>query len=125
MWEYSIKVKNSNQHIISYIFSSSQKFVSSISGVSTVFKEEEYSSIIIGVSEKYKEKTQSFLTKCITRVICNYFKSDFLDRHLNIKILDEISLLAFKKALINFDKETDYYLVSKNLTFKTALYLKS
>ena len=125
MWEYAINIKNANQQLISYILSSSKFFVEKIGGVATLNREEIYTSVIIGVQDKYKEKTQYFLSKCITRAICSFFKSDYLDSRLNIQIIDPISLLAFKKALINFDKETDYYIVSKHLFFDKSLYLES
>ena len=125
MWEYAVIVKNSNEQIISYILSSSKIFVSKLGGVATLNREDEFSHVVIGVDEKHKDKMQTFLSKCITRAICSFFKSDYLDKHLNIKIADKIGLLAFKKALINFDKETDYYIVSKNLVFENNLYLES
>ena len=36
-----------------------------------------------------------------------------------------MSMMAFKKALINFDRETDFYLISKNLEFMQNLHLDS
>lgn len=125
MWEYSINIKNSNPQIISYIFSASKKYIEKLGGVATIYAEKEHSWIILAVNEQSKEKAQNFLCKCLTKVICSFFKTDFLEKKLNLPIKDKMEVLAFKKALINFDKETDFYIISKNLSFDSVLYLES
>lgn len=125
MWEYSICVKNSNKHIASYFLASTKKCIEKIGGIVTLYKDKDFSYIVIGTGDKDKEKVQNFLYRTITKVICSFFKSDFLNNNLNIMITDEMSKLAFKKALINFDKETDFYIISKSLSFEKTLYLES
>ena len=125
MWEYSICVSSSNRQIANYILSASKKYVEKFGGVATMLADNNFLSIIIGIEDKLKEKAQNHICKVVTKTICSFFKSDFLDKNLALPIRDEISLLAFKKALINFDKETDFFIVSKSLSFKENLYLES
>lgn len=125
MWEYSICVRNINSQIASYILSSLKKCVEKTGGVATFYKDKDFCYIVVGTDEKYKEKIQNHVCITITKVICTFFKGDFLNRHLNIPISDKISKIAFKNALINFDKETDFYIISKALSFENNLYLES
>ena len=125
MWEYSICINSDNQQIFNYLATSVKKNIEGMGGVSTLFKDEKYSYMVVALPDETKGKAQSFLAKAITRVICSYFKTEFLNKNLNIPIRDEMSKVAFKKALINFDKETDFYIVSRNLSFDKNLYLES
>ena len=125
MWEYSINVNNSNRNIINFLYSSLKKFLFECNGLVALNEEKNYSSILIGVEEKYKEKLQSFLSKCITKSICSFYKLEFLNKNLIIPSNEEVLGLAFKRAMINFDKETDYYIISRNIEFDKEIYLDS
>ena len=65
----------------------------------------------------------NILERCIIKVICNFYKEEYLDKNLHIPSHEKMSLTAFKKALINFDKETDFYIISKNLHLDKTLFL--
>ena len=125
MWEYSIVIDNSKANITDFIYHASKKFLLGIGGIATLYKEKASSMIIFAVEEEKKEKLQSFISRCITRAICLFFKSDYLDKNLCLLLNDQMSQLAFKKALLNFDKETDFYIISRALDFKEQLYLDS
>ena len=125
MWEYSICVKNNNNQIINFLYLSLKKQIESLGGVATLLKDENFSSVVVATSDDKRDRAQLFLTKVITKVICSYFKTEFLNKYLYIPVKDEMSAVAFKKALINFDKETDFYIVSRNLSFDKTLYLES
>jgi len=125
MWEYSISINNSNKKVLDFIFDTSKKYLSNIGGIVTLYKNLDSSMIIYAVEEDKKEKVQTFISKCITRTIGLFFKNNFLDEHLYLPISDDISKVAFKKALINFDKETDFYIISRALSFDKELYLES
>lgn len=125
MWEYSICVRNINSAVASYILSSLKKYVEKIGGVATFYKDKDFSYIVVGTEEKDKEKIQNYICMTITKVICTFFKSEFLNENLIIPINDKMSKIAFKNALINFDKETDFYIISKTLSFENNLYLES
>ncbi len=125
MWEFSINIKNNNNQIINYVKTMSGQFLKNINGFSTVFSDELHTYIIFAVEECHKDKMQGFLTRIITKIISSYFKNDFLTSRLALNSKKDINVFAFKKALMNFDKETDAFIISKNLTFDKNLYLES
>lgn len=124
MWEYSICVNSSNKDLANFIYSSLKTYIEGLGGVTTLYNGS-FTSIIIGIEESKREKAQVYISKVVTRTICSFFKREFLDENLSLSIKDEMGMLAFKKALINFDKETDFYIVSRNLAFNENLYLES
>ena len=62
--------------------------------------------------------------------ICEDFKLSYLEEHLNLPNLDEISKRAFIQALLSFDKESDKYIIEsflhleKSIDIETFFYFK-
>ncbi len=123
MWEFSLNLHN--EELAKNLLSSLKSLTSQTGGVVTSHEESGYISILIGVNENKREELEKGLSRFITQVICTYYKSSFLDKFLYLPQHDKIGVLAFKKALLNFDRETDYYIIQKNLSFDNDLYLES
>lgn len=86
---------------------------------------EEYILIALAVPSEHRNDAEIVIMRVVTLAICQSYKADYLNKHLFLPNQDNLSLTAFKKALINFDKETDYFLISKMLKFDKSLYLES
>ena len=125
MWEFSLNVKAENFAIASLLYNTLSKSISQMHGVITSNEENGYISILVAVDKNYKDKVKLLLTSCIVEIICKNFKMAFLDNYLIFPRHDKIGLLAFKKALLNFDKETDKYIIRKNLELNHDLFLES
>ena len=125
MWEYSVIFEKEPEEIVSYFYEMLRKDILKYSGVIILTKQPSSSKIVIAVEKLYRQEIELCMLKTISHIICSYFKADFLNKHLCLTNQDEMSMTAFKKALINFDKETDYFIISKNLTFEDNLYLSS
>ena len=125
MWEFSLNLKTENYQLAKFIHNNLSLFCSKYHAVVTSVEQQGYISILVAVKEQEREKTQIYLSNCITEVICTVFKSSFLDSQLILPSLDNLGLNAFKKALLNFDKETDRYLVKKYLKLEKDFFLES
>ena len=125
MWEYSIKTLRENKNIADKIFGQLKRKTGKFKSVVVSFFDEKFCSVTIAVEERYIENAQELLAKVITKAICCDFKSEFLDKFLMLPNQDDIIVSAFKNALINFDKETDYFLISKSLFLEGEIYLES
>lgn len=125
MWEFSLNLHEGNIDLAKNIFSSLKAVSSVTGGVITSHQENGYISILIGVDEGKRQEMENLLSRSITKVICTHYKSEFLDKYLFLPQHDKIGTVAFKKALLNFDRETDHYIIQKNLTFDQNLYLDS
>lgn len=125
MWEYSIKLLKENKKISDKIFSILKRKTGKFKSVVVSYFDENYCSVTIAVEEKYVENIEELLAKIITKIICYDFKGEFLEKFLFMPEQDSINITAFKNALINFDKETDYFLVSKNLILEKEIFLES
>lgn len=125
MWEYSVTFNHDREEIVSSFFKIVKKEVLKYNGIIVLTKQFSNSKIVIAVEKTHKQEMEICLLKAVSYIICNFYKEDFLDKHLCLTNKDEMSMMAFKKALINFDKETDYFIISKNLTFESNLFLTS
>ena len=125
MWEYSVTFNQESEEVVSSFLNIVKKEVLKHNGIVVLTKQSSNRKIVIAVDKTYKQEMEICLLKAVSFIICNYFKEEFLDKHLCLSNKDEMSMIAFKKALINFDKETDYFIISKNLTFEGNLYLTS
>ena len=125
MCEFSLNLKTENFELAKFIFNNISSVCDKWNGVVTSVEENGFISILVAVKEQDKEKAQNYLSSCITEVICTVFKSSFLESNLFLPSQDTLGINAFKKALLNFDKETDRYLVRKSLNLQTDLFLES
>ena len=125
MWEFSLNFKTENFELAKYIHNALRAFVESMEGVVTSNEENGVISVLIAVKEEYKEKVKLVLESAITEVICSKFKDDYLNKALILPEIDKASVFAFKKALLNFDRETDKYIIKKNLKLESNLFLES
>ncbi len=125
MWEFSLNLRAENFNLAKSLYLKIKEYSAEIGGVVTSHEEKGYICILIGVKDDLKNDFQAFLSKIITQTICSYYKSEFLTQNLILPRHDKIGILAFQKALLNFDRETDYYIIQKNLSFDNNLYLES
>lgn len=125
MWEFCLNLMAENFELAKSIFLSLKEFSAQTGGVVTSHQQQGFISILIGAENGLKQDYEDFLCKIITQTICEYYKDEFLSQNLILPRHDKIGLLAFKKALLNFDKETDYYIIQRALEFKKYLYLES
>jgi len=125
MWEYSIKLSKNNKSIADFVFNTLKQKTNKYKSVVVSTCDNRFYSISLAIDEKHTEYAQEILAKIIAKIVCSVYKEEFLNRHLNLPSQDSMNLIAFKNALINFDKETDYFIISKNLILEGELYLES
>ena len=82
-------------------------------------------NIMFACPMEEKNRLINILEKNVIKVICSNYKDGFLKENLCLPSHEKISLTAFKKALMNFDRETDLFIISKNLELKSTLNLDS
>lgn len=120
MWEICLTVKN--QNCCDFIFSSIKKQLDGICLATKNFENQNY-QICIACEEYDKSRSKVFLTQIIADCICIFYKGEFLDSKLMLPVKNGIYVKALKKALLNFDKETDIYIISKALDLENSLNL--
>lgn len=125
MWELSISVSSKNLDIAKFVYQTLKSQTAEFGAVVTCYEQFENFFIVIGCPIEEQQRTSAIIERCIIKVICNFYKEKFLTENLHLPLHENISLTAFKKALINFDKETDFYIISKNLELSTNLHLDS
>ncbi|MBE7075629.1 MAG: hypothetical protein E7375_00985 [Clostridiales bacterium] len=125
MWELSISVNSKNMHIAKFIYQSLKAQTEDLGAVVTCYEQYDNVNIVFGCPIIEKSRANVVLERLIIKVITNFYKEEFLCDNLHLPIYENMSLTAFKKALINFDKETDFYLISKNLDLEKNLHLDS
>ena len=125
MWEFSLNFKKDNCDLATLSFNVLSKEIKRYNGILTVCEDNNYIYLIMAVQQAFQECLKASLTKLIIQLICNNFKSNFLDQHLTLPISDKVSMHAFKKALLNFDRETDKYIIKRCLHLNNHLFVES
>ena len=125
MWEFSLNVKTENFEIAKFFYNTLEPFVSSSMGVVTSVEDCGYVKILVAVNEEYENNCKALISNAVVEIICTSFKDVYLNQFLILPEHDIIGMSAFKKALLNFDKETDRFIIKKNLHLGDNLYLES
>ena len=125
MWEFSLNFKTENIELANKILKTLTNYVEVVEGVVTSHVDNGEICILIAAKEEYAEKVKNIIANSVIEIICNNFKNDYLDKYLILPELDKTSVNAFKKALLNFDKETDKFIIKKNLLLDKNLYVES
>ena len=123
MWEFSVSVGARNIDVAKFIYQTLKSNALKFDAVVTCYEEYENFYILFACPEEYKNEAVCVVENCIIKTISNFYKERFLDEHLRLPLHEKIGLMAFKKALINFDKETDIFLISKYLIVDKNLHL--
>ena len=125
MWEFSVIMGAEKGAVAKYIHKNLKRAAEEIHGVITSFEELGSIHIVFACEEYDKGRIQFLLGHLISYVICKYFKEEYLNEKLALPLANDIKLTAFKNALLSFDKETDSFIVTKNLSFEKSIYLES
>ena len=125
MWEFSISVDTKNIDVAKFVYQTLKEQTKDFGGVVTCYEEFEKIFILIACPKQEQGRVLTYVERCIIKAICDFYKKNFLTENLKIPCHESISIAAFKKALINFDRETDFYIISKNLNLETDFYLDS
>jgi hypothetical protein len=125
MWEFSISVDSKNFEASKTIYQTLKSQTAQHGSVVTCYEEFDKIFVLLACPDEEKPFTVSVVERCIIKVICNFYKEKFLTENLRIPTHENMSALAFRKALLSFDKETDFYLISKNLDLQKNFYLDS
>ena len=125
MWELSISVDVKKLDVAKFIYQTLKSQTAEFSAVITCYEQFDQLFVLVGCPITEKARVTNIIERCLIKVVCNFYKEQFLSENLHLPFHENIGLTAFKKALINFDKETDFYLISKNLTLDKNLHLDS
>lgn len=125
MWELSISVDAKNFEVARFVYQTLKAQTTEFGCVVTCYEEYEKIHILLACPKEEQARVSSIVERCVIKVICNFYKERFLTESLRLPSHETMTVMAFKKALINFDKETDFYLISKNLDLQKNLYLDS
>lgn len=125
MWELSISVSAKNLDVAKFIYQTLKSRGEEYEAVVTCYEQFDTFFIVTACPENFQSRFSMEVERCIIKVVCNFYKEKFLVENLRLPLHENMSMMAFKKALINFDKETDFYLISKNLELNKNLHLDS
>lgn len=121
MWEFCLATRRIN--VAKFIYQTIKKETQDFETILTCFEEFDNFLIMFACPLIEKTRLQKILENVIIKAICNFYKEEYLEKNLHLPLHENLSLTAFKKALINFDKETDFYIIDKNLVLERTLYL--
>lgn len=116
MWEISVNFDHSHKKPANFLFNNIKNNLEDFGSYIKILENQSVISVMIACEEYDKDRIKIFLSNAIIDTICTFFKEEFLISSLKLPIKDGIYFKALKKALISFDKETDAFLISKELS---------
>lgn len=125
MWEFSINLTCDNLASGKYIYHKLKDLAAQFGSVVTSFECDGFMTIVVGCEQFDKVRMQYAINDILVYVICNFFKEKFLEKYINVPLKNEINMVALKKALVSFDKETDVHIIQKYLTIENNIFLES
>ncbi len=123
MWEFCLSTYK--LEVARSVFQAMKEELGDYQTVLTCYEKYGIFNIMFACPLEEKNRLSTLLEQNIIKVICSFYKENFLKDNLCLPSHEKISLMAFKKALMNFDRETDLYIISKNLELKSTLNLDS
>ncbi len=125
MWKFCLNLNssafNAYRHICQSVALLSEDFKLSVMS----YEQGEMIRVIFSCDEMYALEVKAHLTRIISRAVGQCYKENFLKSKLSFPIEDELFRFALLRAFINFDRETDYFLISHTLKLDKVLYLDS
>lgn len=125
MWEFCVQVSREMSIAADFIYDNLKKESASFGAIITKHEQDNIINIMLACEQYDKARLKIFATNIIIETICTLFKQDFLTKALRLPVQSGLHYQALKKALISFDKETDSFLVSRQLDLEGGINLES
>lgn len=119
MWEICVYLNSNHFKPANFLYKYLKKQTEDFGAYVKKFEDDQVISIMLACEDYDRDRSLIFLTNAIIETICYFFKEEYLINALNLPIKEGIYYEALKKALISFDKETDAYIISKELKLDT------
>ncbi len=123
MWEFCLTTAKID--VAKSLFMDIKKDLNDYKTVLTCYEKYGAFNIMFACPGEEETLLKNILENNIIKMICSFYKDGYLKENLNLPTHEKIGLTAFKKALLNFDRETDLFIISKNLELKNTLNLDS
>ncbi|MDD3397279.1 MAG: sporulation protein YtxC [Clostridia bacterium] len=124
MWEFSVGMDSDKVEMAKYIYNNLKERVEEVSGIITSYEQTGKILIVIACENCEKNRLCYHISDVLTYSICTFVKEEFLDKNLKLPIKPELELYTFKKALVSFDRETDRFLINRQLILEDSLYIE-
>lgn len=125
MWEFSLSVSADKCQVAKYIYNSVKSLSSDLNPIITSYEHNGMVSVIFACDNFFKAKLKFFIMNSVVFSICTFFKEEYLTKKLKTPNKSSIENYTFKKALVNFDRETDRFIIGKQLILEQNLNLDS
>ena len=123
MFEFQIVVPQSKKIIATKIYENLKEATIQLKSIITTYSENNKEYIVVACENIEKPRIVFIITDVISEIINGFYKLEFIEKNLMLPIKDNINLCAFKKALVAFDKETDKYIIGRELKINKNLFL--
>jgi hypothetical protein len=124
MWEFSVGMDSDKVDMAKYIYNNLKDRVEEVAGIITSYEQTGKINIIIACGDCEKDRLCYHISDTLTYAICTFIKDDFLSKNLKLPKKSELEMFTFKKALVSFDRETDRFLINRQLVLEESLYIE-
>ncbi|MDD4211509.1 MAG: sporulation protein YtxC [Clostridia bacterium] len=125
MWELTILFSKCDEIFINTLKKLLLKSFKNSKFICTTLDEKTQTKLLVACENSQKTKLKKILDEVLSELFVTDYKERYLKSNLTLTNIDEISLKAFIKALVCFDKEYDKNFVIQKLNYSGTLYIQS
>ncbi len=125
MWELTLIYNKEKVCYLDFIYAKLEHQVKFVGGIIIKQNMGKRATISLAVPNKQKDYFVLLLLELISEVITQDYKYEYLNANLGYFVHNELTKVAFLKALTVFDKQTDKDLIKKQLVFENELNIDS
>lgn len=125
MFEFQIGLNEDRKDIAKSIMMDLKKSTTDFNIVITNYSQGNKTFIVLACDELEKPRMSFYISQVIADIISTFYKLEFIEKNLRLPIQKDINYKAFKKALIAFDRETDKYIIARNLKIEKTIFIDS
>ena len=123
MFEFQIGISQDKAKIAKKIYDELKLATKDFDAVLTKYNQNKKTFVVIACEDLEKPRISFIISDIISDIITTFYKLEFIEQKLMLPVKNSVNLCAFKKALVAFDKETDKYIVARNLKIEKTLYI--
>ena len=125
MWEFCLNISVDNFNVARFIYNNGKKLSQKLNVIITSFEQDNIIKILFACEKDCEKEVKAYICRLIINAICQVYKEQYIKTKLLFLNEDEMFKTAITRALLNFDRETDYYIINHALVLDNNLFFES
>jgi hypothetical protein len=125
MFEFTLTANAANSTLTDFAFDYLKPKVESYGGIIVKAQVGRACSVSLAVGEKMLDCVRAQILDAVAGAIVRYYKEQFLAQNIAFSCINKAHLSGLIRALVVFDRQTDYDIIKKHLVLENKLVMDS